>query len=158
MGQSRRATATATGKSESSRRRRSWCARLPHLTNRRTQHHLLQPDSIGRLNETGLTAALLQARREEKARLAAEREAAKQEREHTKMRRLGIGKAATAMSSEDVALYTVGEVKRREIKVRSQSDEQCLAVADLLRRICCVSLCRLFCVAVTCTGQEAPDG
>lgn len=75
-----------------------------------------------------------QARKEEKARLAAEREAARTAKEYTKMRRLGIGKAAGGgMAAEDAALYTAGEVKRREIKARG-GDGGC--EPSQLRRAC----------------------
>lgn len=65
-----------------------------------------------------------QARRDEKARQAAEREAAKGQKEYAKMRRLGIGKAAgvSAMSADDAALYTAGEVNRRNIKARGAEE------------------------------------
>ena len=58
------------------------------------------------------------ARRAARARDKEAVEAARREREADRLRRLGLTKAAEALQAEDAALYTAGEVKRREIKQR----------------------------------------
>ncbi len=60
----------------------------------------------------GETAAEKEARRAARRREKEEAEAAKRAAEAEKLRRLGL----TKLAAEDAALYTAGEVKRREIK------------------------------------------